>query len=890
MLIDLTCPAEIFATEMPTEEMPAAQLTLYNLSDRVIVSVEATLKLTGKNGEERDKVIYRARALNGRPHSTFLMNIPCSPADSAKKAEATVEKVWFADNAVWRRDPGAAIDYIPNELPISRGLTALKYVAGETAVGFPSQQNGLWVCVCGRPNPDSEEYCARCRRQKAAIFARYNREAVEKQITQKERQLELNTRSAREDTARLQRIREEEYNQAKNRKSRRIHLAIAAGIALAIIAGAVFVAAPGLRLLSGNKALEDGRLADAEAIYTSLGKFGNAEEQLAETRYRAAKDAAENSNDPETLADAAAALRNMTDREEAAGLADAAELRLGRALLEGGDWEKAREAANRIAGDGNPEKNSLLDDCLFAEAKARLAKREYDEAREQFLALGAYEGAAELANECVYAPCLQLIEDGDYDTAIIRLGTISSYQDSRTLILKCHYLKGLQAEKEGDADTAAAEYLLAADYEDAKERHMSMTFAQAEAALAAGDIAKAAPLYSSIPDYPGAKEKSWHCLYTLGQKAFADTEYLRALELIASVPDDYEGTGTLRIRSSYLAGTAAAKRKDWDSAVTLLEAAGDYKDAEAQAAKARKALIEEKLDAGDLTGAEQAITGLGEDEDREALQKRLSFLTLKAGIEAGADPAETLEKLIELDYDEAKTTIQSLYYTLGEQAAERKEALTAAEYYIKAGNYEDAEAKAAAQYDEYYGDRAKAIRDAMDQKEYALAVTLLESLDLDTLPKAYKDLKDLYPKAQYETGMLLYNEGKVYEALPWFRAAAPNLKQAANRLNAPCYLILGQWADKDGTVQAEFREDGTCTIAGETMKYRVVNSYTLETGETWDRLNTNIRISDLSEKHLGLRDLRTETLTVYSLTRIGAAKEETTVNGEADEDFTVTEE
>ena len=37
--IDLTCPAEIFTAALPTEEIPAATLTLFNLSDRVITSV-----------------------------------------------------------------------------------------------------------------------------------------------------------------------------------------------------------------------------------------------------------------------------------------------------------------------------------------------------------------------------------------------------------------------------------------------------------------------------------------------------------------------------------------------------------------------------------------------------------------------------------------------------------------------------------------------------------------------------------------------------------------------------------------------------------------------------------------------------------------------------------
>ena len=76
MFIDLTCPAEVFGTVLPTEEVPAAALTLFNLSDRVIVSAEVALRLLDKHGAELEKVSFRGRALNGRPHSTFMMTVP----------------------------------------------------------------------------------------------------------------------------------------------------------------------------------------------------------------------------------------------------------------------------------------------------------------------------------------------------------------------------------------------------------------------------------------------------------------------------------------------------------------------------------------------------------------------------------------------------------------------------------------------------------------------------------------------------------------------------------------------------------------------------------------------------------------------------------------------
>ena len=195
--IDLSCPAELFRTAMPTEEIPAATLTLFNLSDRVIVSVEVLLRLLDEDGGETERLAYRGRALNGRPHSTFLLTAPCAPSQELHSIDVIIEKVWFADNEVWRRETGKSVAYISNELPVSPALTKLKYAAGETAVGYPVEQEGLWLCVCGRPNPEDAEFCARCGRQKEMIFSRFSPEAVEAQVNMRERQLDLNSRSMR---------------------------------------------------------------------------------------------------------------------------------------------------------------------------------------------------------------------------------------------------------------------------------------------------------------------------------------------------------------------------------------------------------------------------------------------------------------------------------------------------------------------------------------------------------------------------------------------------------------------------------------------------------------------------------------------------------------------
>ena len=71
--------------------------------------------------------------------------------------------------------------------------------------------------------------------------------AVEAQVSMKERQLDLNSRNTREDTIRLQRLREEEYIRKKARRGTRLRTLIAVPVALGLAAAALFWGSPWLR-------------------------------------------------------------------------------------------------------------------------------------------------------------------------------------------------------------------------------------------------------------------------------------------------------------------------------------------------------------------------------------------------------------------------------------------------------------------------------------------------------------------------------------------------------------------------------------------------------------------------------------------------------------------
>ena len=569
MFIDLTCPAEVFGTVLPTEEIPAAVLTLFNLSDRVIVSAEVMLRLLDKYGAEIEKLSFRGRALNGRPRSTFTMTVPCAAAGVCT-AEVSVEKVWFRDNEVWRRNPANAVEYTPNALPVSRALTNLQYVAGETAVGFPVMQNGLWICVCGRPNPEEETVCVRCGRQRDAVFASCSPAAVEAAVNMREKQLDLNSRSMREDTIRLQRLREEEYRAKQVRRSRRVRLAVCLVLALALCAGIRFAAVPGLQLLAGRRALDSGDPEGAKKVFESLGTFGGADKMIAECEWISARTKADESRTPEELAEASALLRSLPDNPEALQKANETDLARARLLLAKGERKAAEEALEQVP-EGTGDREAILRDCRMAEAQDLLERGEYEAARAIFLELTDLPGTGDLAAECLYRPATERMAAEDWDGAIELLSRIPDYRDSRSLTLQCHYRKAAALEEAGDLEGAASEFLMAGEWGDAAERTAGITLKQADALFEAGDLRGAHALYASLPDNEECAEKDRICRVSLAKDAVNSLEYTLALELLEGVPDSYENAGTLRTEASYQKAKAAVKQEDFETAVSLLQ-------------------------------------------------------------------------------------------------------------------------------------------------------------------------------------------------------------------------------------------------------------------------------------------------------------------------------
>ncbi len=648
MRIDLTCPAEILSTTLPTAEEPWISLLLMNGTDRGINSCEATVKVLDSRGQELGRAVHRARALAGRPHMAFRMTVPMEPMEGATAADARLDKIWFEDNDVWRRNEAAEVEYEENILPPGNDLNALRYVAGPTAVGFPSQQARLWVCVCGRANGNKAVFCARCRRRKETIFQQYNRDAVLRQVSQREHQLELKTRGAREEAARIQREREAEYDRLQFRKARRRRLGAALAAAALLIAGVVFGIEPAMRLLSADRAIGAGRLEQAEETLLSLGGFPGAQERLERSRLLAARRdgaaAVQGTAEPdaEALELVSARLRDETAEEADTLLADRVDLKRAELLLAKGNTEDAEKLLLSLPED-TEGRAALMTECTYRQGLAEMAGKRYDAARKIFLALGDYQDAEKKAQDCLYEPALALMEAGDYDGALASLEQIPDYLDSGELIRKCWYLRGITLENAGETEAARQAYLQAGSYEDAADRALALRRIQADAEMAVQNYAEAMAIYRELDGEGDAREKWILCATEMARAAYKVRDYELAAETLTGLPEDTKETLNIRTRALYLGAKAAAEAGDLEKAIGMMDRVSTYSDAQRNLRKWRMTLAEEKMEAEAWAEAKALLEPISEYYSAQRLLKQVEKKLTEAAAQETVPPDSAAE-------------------------------------------------------------------------------------------------------------------------------------------------------------------------------------------------------------------------------------------------------
>jgi len=276
------------------------------------------------------------------------------------------------------------------------------------------------------------------------------------------------------------------------------------------------------------------------------------------------------------------------------------------------------------------------------------------------------------------------------------------------------------------------------------------------------------------------------------------------------------------------------KEHEYQDALERYEQLGAYKDSRAKVKRCRYELAKAAMNAGEYEEAAELFMGLGSYRDSKTLLARVRKLQ---------------------ETDEAAVTDAAVQET-PEQTAPAEESQPV-ETEEQPETTEEAEQQPA--QDAGYAETA---RNAMKRKDYAAVTETLWDMDFDALPEDEQDLRAIFMEACVEYGDQLYTDGRPYEAIDYYYRA-----DAQTKLTRKAYLVLGDWESVTGKT-ATFRRDGTCSLMGEELYFRVSN-LVLYTGVSPDDLSATHKMSVLTKTGMSLYDQRGSKDVLYKMSRVG---------------------
>ena len=170
MKIDLTCPVELWQYAMPTEDDADCTFVMNNLSDKVVVSVQVTLKCFDKEDMLLFSQTERIQGLKAGVGERFSIMLLPSQWRDVEGVDLVIEKVWFDDSTIWRRGNAPLTYYKSNALPGGRALLIYtqNHPHPDNQEGFvpgnrySAELIGTFVTVRPASDPDEHRHYLHC--------------------------------------------------------------------------------------------------------------------------------------------------------------------------------------------------------------------------------------------------------------------------------------------------------------------------------------------------------------------------------------------------------------------------------------------------------------------------------------------------------------------------------------------------------------------------------------------------------------------------------------------------------------------------------------------------------------------------------------------------------
>ncbi len=855
MKSDLTCPVEITKVTVSREkeetkenEQIVCLIEFFNLSEKVIDSLQMNIICFDTDGTRLGGRLVRAAA-QGESRAHFSGTFVPEHVDGAVRVEAAVEKVWFKDGMLWRREERNVREYTPNQLPQGRELDRLRAVAGPDAAGYAREDDIVWMCVCGRANRTSDDVCIRCERKREEVLEKYSFAAIDSTVGEKERERQRSTEETLRRSSEAT-VKEQTAMRKKSKKKRRVMKTIIS--LLVLLAALLAVARWGVPYGAGIYAqtlVDQGELMKAKDIYAFIGEYWpdeyNAhaladacEDKMIERFIKANTDAA---------LDEAMARAKAHTGENAPALYERAVLARAQLAIDAGETDLAEKLLSSM-----PESEAaseMLHALIYDIAMAARDRVDYPVAIERFKSLGDYSDAAIKASECTYDYGRQLMREGKYQLAHEQLLLVADRGDAITLIRQCRYAIAMDAQENGDYFAAADLYETLGVYEEAETRARQCRYTAGMNALGTGNLALAAQQLRQAGDYEDAIARFTDAAMTLGNAALNEGNYVEAISWLEQLPREGEAGDALdkatyayareleeagqtdaaaleyaslgdyedsieRVKAIEYNAAVREMEKSPESALLRFEGLGDYKDAKKLALACRYQAAKSLFDKGEYEQALSEFEGLKDYEDSASQVRRSRYAMAGEKMEEGE--YEAAAALFEAcgAYLDAEERAMKAQYAQAQALETEGKYEQAAKAFALLGSYEDAKLRVIACEDAWLKAAFTGARMDMELGDYVSVIDALAPYWQEDLPERYEEIADMYEKACMQRAQALIDMRRPLDALELLEQIESINKTAKKRLDAYVYRIIGRWKDARG-VEYIFRRDGSCAIAGE---------------------------------------------------------------------------
>lgn len=769
MKIDLTCPVELWHFKMPTAEDPYCRLQLYNLTIKDVASIQATFLCYDAQGEQLMRCVERVQGLDGLSKHSFEMAVAIEDGDKAADMELMIEKVWFLDGTVWRRGTAEASSFTPNALSDPKRLAVLRQMAGRDAVGYPSDQGAVWVCVCGRPNAASEDACRRCRRDKHDSFTRFHEAAVEKVIIERENEMEEKARREREQAARDQKAREEKAARRKRRRRRIIRISVTVITLSALFYGVYFHGIPYYKYYTATRQLDNSQYELARAGFVNLADYRDSQTMVTECDYRKA-DANLSAGTFTSLKLAQEAFDALGNYRDSATRASEARYISAEKYLTNAQYEQAIAIYQAIPAYKDASAKMLRARYLWAQDE--FENLLFDSARERFLALGAYLDSAEMAVKCIYRPATLRMDEGAYIEAGDLFIQAGEYSDAPLRAQEAYYKAGETLFDEQEYEQAAEYFLLSGDYLDAYRRATQCLYAPAVALMDEGLYEEAKQRFDMISGFDDSRERSMECSYQLGLAQAAQGNYQAAIAHFDQAIE-MATANEARKEAIYQLALEYQNAGDTENALAQWQQIAEYKDAQDYINRIRYASAQTLFNAGQYEQALEVFTALGAYMDSSVLAQESRYGYAVGLYNQGLydDALEAFTPIGKLD--DASHYIDLCRYQQGLALMAKGSYKEAAEVMDKLSARLD---EAVTQYEECIYRQGV---EAMNAGNSVEASGLLRQVS------GYKDAEDLFHQVTYQAAQTARANGELSQAAALF--ARLGAYQDAAKQATDCY-------------------------------------------------------------------------------------------------------